>query len=554
MRLSSPGTTEIADVLAAFQRAFDRKPRILHIGNIANNAFNNARFLNAAGFDCDVICYDYYHIMGCPEWEEADLTCIPEAHFRPVWMPCMGSYRRPEWFAQGPLSECIRYLRARREGRTREADRLWRILAKHNGTGVADRTPDRPRRPPRAEPYLISYLRSISQVPDLRGRLLTKLRKKLAWLGGAGEAIVWGAYWLLLPLLLVLRWVFSPPPEKIYPFIRATIERFDAAFPDRKDRLSEEELRPYIACLPEWQALFDHYDIVQAYATDPLLPMLAGKHPYIGFEHGTLRDFTLGDSAICRLTALGYNQADHVLITNGDCLEYAKKIGVKRYSAMIHPIDDVTIRATEGDPEGVRRRYGVRHVFLCTLRHDWAVKGTDKYIRALPALVQEIGADFVMLMTRWGAELEASKQLARDLGVFDRIRWIDPMSKRALVRMQKSVDVQFDQIALPHFGATAPEAMAAGVPVIMSYDPRSTEWIIPETAPILSAWTSEEIVRAVRTALDPAWLADYRSRARDWIDRWHSRARVVELHGRVYAPILAEKLARTTRTERELHE
>src|SRR5690606_22391056 len=205
--------------------------------------------------------------------------------------------------AQGPLSECIRYLRARREGRTREADRLWRILAKHNGTGVADRTPDRPRRPPRAEPYLISYLRSIAQVPDLRGRLLTKLRKKLAWLCGAGEAIVWGAYWLLLPLLLVLRWVFSPPPEKIYPFIRATIERFDAAFPDRKDRLSEEELRPYIACLPEWQALFDHYDIVQAYATDPLLPMLAGKHPYIGFEHGTLRDFTLGDSAICRLTA-----------------------------------------------------------------------------------------------------------------------------------------------------------------------------------------------------------------------------------------------------------
>ena len=36
-----------------------RAPRVLHIGNIANNAYNNAKLLNDAGLDCDVICYDY---------------------------------------------------------------------------------------------------------------------------------------------------------------------------------------------------------------------------------------------------------------------------------------------------------------------------------------------------------------------------------------------------------------------------------------------------------------------------------------------------------------
>lgn len=49
--------------LEAFRARHGRAPRILHIGNIANNAYNNAKILNEVGLDCDVICYDYYHIM-----------------------------------------------------------------------------------------------------------------------------------------------------------------------------------------------------------------------------------------------------------------------------------------------------------------------------------------------------------------------------------------------------------------------------------------------------------------------------------------------------------
>ena len=43
-----------------------------------------------AGIDCDVLCYDYYHIMGCPEWEDADFTGSVTDDFR------------PEWFRSGP--------------------------------------------------------------------------------------------------------------------------------------------------------------------------------------------------------------------------------------------------------------------------------------------------------------------------------------------------------------------------------------------------------------------------------------------------------------------
>jgi len=209
---------------------------------------------------------------------------------------------------------------------------------------------------------------------------------------------------------------------------------------------------------------------------------------------------------------------------------------------MLHPVDERKIRATTGAVGELHADLGVRYLFLCTLRHDWSVKGTDNYIRALPGIAKSIGDDFKVLMTKWGADLEASMALARDLGVFDKIEWIDPLPKRALVRTQKSVDVLFDQIALPHFGATAPEAIAAGVPVIMSYDPASTAWLVPEPAPILSAWNADEVVLRVGTALDPAWRAAYRDKAQQWIDRYHNAALVVRRHMNVYGELLAPRL------------
>lgn len=69
----------------AFEAENGRCPTVLHIGNIANNAYNNAKLLEKVGFRCDVICPDYYHIMACPEWEDADFDEAVEDDFRPAW-------------------------------------------------------------------------------------------------------------------------------------------------------------------------------------------------------------------------------------------------------------------------------------------------------------------------------------------------------------------------------------------------------------------------------------------------------------------------------------
>ena len=95
--------------LAAFGRRHGRKLRVLHVGNIANNAFLNAKFLRQAGVEADVLCYDYYHVMGTPEWEELDLRRPYGDDFKPRFAPAdLAGYTRPAWFIQGPLSECCR--------------------------------------------------------------------------------------------------------------------------------------------------------------------------------------------------------------------------------------------------------------------------------------------------------------------------------------------------------------------------------------------------------------------------------------------------------------
>lgn len=43
--------------------------RVLHVGNIAKNAYHNAEFLRRRGVEADVLCYDYPPIMGQPEWK-----------------------------------------------------------------------------------------------------------------------------------------------------------------------------------------------------------------------------------------------------------------------------------------------------------------------------------------------------------------------------------------------------------------------------------------------------------------------------------------------------
>ena len=123
------GSNNKADLsfIEQFRLRTGRPLRVLHIGNIANNAYNNACIQRQYGIEADVLCYNYYHIMGCPEWEDSDVQERSSAaagldHFKPDWWATnLRGWNRPRWFVQGPSALCIDYLGAKNAG--------WKVAA-----------------------------------------------------------------------------------------------------------------------------------------------------------------------------------------------------------------------------------------------------------------------------------------------------------------------------------------------------------------------------------------------------------------------------------------
>lgn len=517
---------------AAGLLAWAKGLRVLHIGNVANNAYRNATLLNEAGLDCDVICYDYYHLMGSPEWEDADIEGVIADHFYPNWSSVnLNGFSRPTWFAQGPVKTCIRYLLARRRGQYVRARLWWAVLDWQRWWLSAVRMPlGRSTR-------LVRIVRRLKGTPASLQASLRAWVRSIPPLAAAVRAVRRALQSRSVPALPTGQRVEA---DEFAARAQYLVEEFQRLFPDRPDKLMPEDLEAWRALYPKWKMLFHEYDIVQGYSTDPIFPLVYGKRPYIGFEHGTLRDIPFEPTAQGRTTAIAYALADGVFITNGDCLVSVPKLHIQSAAPMLHAVDERKFDRIGRGAEDWHRRYDVRYLFLCPLRHDWKIKGTDIYLRALPMLAQRLGRTFKLLVTSWGTEVEASKKLIRELGVEDLVCWMDPIPRRRLIEIQKSIDVVFDQIALPCFGGTAPDAIAAGVPVLMSYDPRSTEWIVSEPAPILTAWTVDDVVAQTLRALDPAWRVDYVERARRWTREQHSYRRVVAGHLAMYRKVLEE--------------
>jgi glycosyltransferase involved in cell wall biosynthesis len=73
------------------------RPRVLHIGNVANNGYLNAKLLRRVGVEADALC-DEWHMISQPEWEDAPIEWNggdPEA---PLMVAAAeAGWQRPPW-------------------------------------------------------------------------------------------------------------------------------------------------------------------------------------------------------------------------------------------------------------------------------------------------------------------------------------------------------------------------------------------------------------------------------------------------------------------------
>ena len=231
--------------------------RILHSGNVANNAYNNAKLMRRAGVAADALC-DERHIFSQPEWEDAPLAGSFAEVEQLEEIAAAAGWHRPDW-----------------------------VLS-----------PRAPLTGPQGRAWLDERIRLALSTPRLK-LLHRRLLREYA------------------PLRDVLGTELG-----LFDVLRASVWM---------SRLSREvvPLGP----------MFRSYDLVQANGLHPILTLLAAPdHPFVAFEHGTLRELPFQDSWAGRLLSLAYRSARAIVITNPDVIASARRLGLDNYVFVPHPM------------------------------------------------------------------------------------------------------------------------------------------------------------------------------------------------------------------------
>lgn len=518
--LSGANETWIAD----FKARHGRKPRVLHIGNIANNAYNNAKILNEAGLENYVVCYDYYHIMGSPEWEDADFSEFSGDQFKPEWYRLdIGGFERPEWFIQGPLKICLRYLDAKLKGlETQEDLRLACLIA----SGCE---------PPEAERKRLAFL---LRAELLMRRTKVRLRRRLRRIKMLRAAV--------RRAFSTLEWFIMARYRPFYKKVRSV---YDYEFPHGNVvvptgdpdslKLLPADLAPYVKyvnTLRDWNKLaFEQCDFIVGYSTDPIIPFLCNRD-YFAFEHGTLREIPYEPSAQGRLTALAYRRANHVFLTNFDCHQSAEFLSPDRFTAINHPFDEDHSLGVEGWRElreQLKQELASDFLVFHPTRHDW-VEGTGYADKRNDILLQAFcelrsaGHGIGLICCEWGSNVAESKRLLEKSGQSAFVKWIQPLPVVAFERTCLACDLVADQFKLGSFGGVLFKAMATGRPVLTFLDEAKILEHYDECPPVLNCRTQDEIARALVRYLarhgDKDNLAE---RSRAWVKKHHGKAATV---------------------------
>ena len=271
-------------------------------------------------------------------------------------------------------------------------------------------------------------------------------------------------------------------------------------------------------------------DVIFAYVLSPIYAMLYGLKPYVSVEIGTMRELPLGSSPTANALWLAYRLAGHVLLTNPDNRKFAEEAEIESYSFCPHPVDEDVFQP--GDEHELRSelasRFAADLIIIAPARQNWKIKGNQKYIRAFAQLLRN-GVRAALIVPAWGQEIERSKQLCRELGIAERVRWIPPMSEPLLARHYRAADIVLDQFQLGVFGLVSAKAMACGRPVLTSYDHSHHEWCFSERAPVISCHEDVQISSALtELAASPEKRHRLGQASRHWILKHHSKKIVVE--------------------------
>tara|TARA_R110002049_G_scaffold15822_5_gene64201 strand:+ start:40486 stop:41952 length:1467 start_codon:yes stop_codon:yes gene_type:complete len=472
-----------------------KKLKILHIGNIANNAFLNAKMLNETGnFSCDVLCIDYTHIMSCPEWEDAIFDSSHIDHFAPDWENInLGDYQRPKWFYQGHKRIVIN-------------DILQSKTALHTANNKAT-----------------SHKYETTQSSNKKA---TNIKNKL-------NKIIKIVTPRFLQDTYKYTKKFTIKPIRARIIISKHEKEFGVLNIDLKNKFTRFELSKLIKDYRTWQKLLAHYDIVHGYAYDGIYALIHNK-PYVAFEHGTIRTMPFENNYLGKLCKITYQKANHVIITNSDNIVAAKKLNLKNYTYVPHPINESHNQKNDLDKH-LYEKHKSKFVIYHPARHDWSSKrdlhwdkGNDIFLEGFSDFTNKTNADTKLILVEWGRHVEKSKTLIKHLNIEKYIEWIDPQPHTLMMSYIRTSHIVADQFSIGAFGSIMPKSLMAGTPCMIYLETTLLEWCFPNPPPVLNCSNSDEVSNLLcKYYENPNLLKKVSKKGVEWYNNYHSNKVVI---------------------------
>lgn len=175
-------------------------------------------------------------------------------------------------------------------------------------------------------------------------------------------------------------------------------------------------------------------------------------------------------------------------------------------------------------------------------RHAWKVdhssiqyKGTDNIVNAFARFVKEVNSKAKMVLFKYGADVDATIELVKELGIEQNIVWVSKMSRKEILLGISLSNVVIGEVGHPWvtYGAVV-EAKAMGVPLIMNRNDEELEKLYDEFYPVQQASNEDEVFNSmVNYYKDPELAKRDGQKCKDWFMKY-----VVEEPLKIYADII----------------
>ncbi len=272
-----------------------------------------------------------------------------------------------------------------------------------------------------------------------------------------------------------------------------------------------------------WKILKAKADIYHCHylLQDCWLALKFGKHPIIGHAHGTDVRSNIKHFAWGRIVRYNLGNCDKIVVSTPNLLETAREFN-KSAEYVPNLVDENLFYPK------TRKKVKGKIKVLIAGASDWAVKGTDKIIRAL----KKIEKDVEISIIKYGIDIDKTLKLAKALGL--RINVLPPVPHINMPEYYWSADTIVASIGVGGtLGMVALEAIACGRPVITHVSSQFPEY---EEFPFCDIFSTEKIAEAILSSRnEKVWKKEY-----EYYKRYHAPEKIMRKFMEIYNDLIQQ--------------